>query len=831
MKELKQIPQSQVRRHGAPSADAHRVRARWSIGLFLSIPALLTLVGCGGAHPDAAAQPELRVSDKVRARLRPGDLSYANVPDESTLPIPPDGWYAVELKGDTIKVFRDEYGAPHIFAPSPEAAFRAQGYVIAQDRVLQMMKSRAAVRGRRALLEGRGRLGNDRDVLTHSYTDEELQGMIDALQPDLRRYFCAYMEGVNQYLADVLNLEPASPLDLVAGAVFYMTHYGGWGGDQLEFYKILEVARFLKGDEFTGAVLNDCLPRDVPCAPTTDHSHTRVEGLTVASPTPERFQSDPSVMVAILEQQEKLKAIDNRDGLITSWGSFCWVASGKRTVTGKPMLFTGPYVRFDTPARAALVHLVAPGLNVTGMCFHGTPGVQVGHNDHVAWGSTTGLLTVKDVFAEELNPKNKYQYRHNGEWKDMERRTEWIPVREADGSVTVEPHEVCRTVHGAVVAWYEVSNRAYTVCSPWPRLELQSFMSFVELNFAKNFDDVEKALRKIATAHNILAADTEGNIGYWLTGRIPKRHPGVDPRLPVPGTGEYDWRGVTVATDLVRSINPQEGWFASSNNKPSTATPDWFPEGTWAVKIFEMMAANDCMTMDDITAINRANAEHSFLATYMKPLLLEVLEARKAGRPDVAAAIRLLEEWPDKDVPDEPAALLFNEWVKELLVELLSPDFGGMVKRDSSMENLKLFFTLAYRVLLPDKAGIELQGDYLHGRDRHDVAFAAFETVFAELKEAHGEDMSQWPFDNGETEFGELGSLPRRNAGTYWLAAELGDTIRAKDLLVPGQSGLQASPHFGDQFELFRDWQYKEMRFLPEDFEPPPDWDLPVLSE
>ena len=63
------------------------------------------------------------------------------------------------------------------------------------------------------------------------------------------------------------------------------------------------------------------------------------------------------------------------------------------------------------------------------------------------WLLTSGVAQANSVFAEGLNPRNKYQYWFKGAWKDMERRTETIRVK---GAAPVA-HEVARTVHGPVI--------------------------------------------------------------------------------------------------------------------------------------------------------------------------------------------------------------------------------------------------------------------------------------------------------------------------------------------------------------------------------------------
>ena len=52
-----------------------------------------------------------------------------------------DGWSKLQAGDETVEVYRDSYGVPHIYAKSIRGAFWAQGYTEAQDRWKQDRKS------------------------------------------------------------------------------------------------------------------------------------------------------------------------------------------------------------------------------------------------------------------------------------------------------------------------------------------------------------------------------------------------------------------------------------------------------------------------------------------------------------------------------------------------------------------------------------------------------------------------------------------------------------------------------------------------------------------
>src|ERR1700722_6745047 len=81
-------------------------------------------------------------------------------------------------------------------------------------------------------------------------------------------------------------------------------------------------------------------------------------------------------------------------------GSNAWAISGAHSSTGKTILANHPHLEYSIPSPWYLVHLEAPGLNVTGATIIGIPGVVTGHNDRIAWGVTNLEFDVQDLYRE-----------------------------------------------------------------------------------------------------------------------------------------------------------------------------------------------------------------------------------------------------------------------------------------------------------------------------------------------------------------------------------------------------------------------------------------------
>jgi len=194
----------------------------------------------------------------------------------------------------------------------------------------------------------------------------------------------------------------------------------------------------------------------------------------------------------------------------------------------------------------------SPVQNVRGVSAAGIPLVGIGHNDHVAWGFTSGLSDTNDLYAEKLSGAESYSFK--GKNVKMDCRDEVFDFRTpptdlpdrvteilggkpqpAAGSKT---ERICRTVHGPVQARGDGTAFARRYAT-WGR-ELETIDGLTQLNDAQNVKQVNKAMLNVTWNENVISADDQGNIGYWHPGLHPLRPRNFDERLPYPGTGQAE---------------------------------------------------------------------------------------------------------------------------------------------------------------------------------------------------------------------------------------------------------------------------------------------------
>ena len=76
---------------------------------------------------------------------------------------------------------------------------------------------------------------------------------------------------------------------------------------------------------------------------------------------------------------------------------------GRFTESSQPLIANDPHLLLIAPSIFYQVHLrVLPsGLDVIGSTFAGSPGIALGHNRHISWGSTTNPIDVTDMYQEQ----------------------------------------------------------------------------------------------------------------------------------------------------------------------------------------------------------------------------------------------------------------------------------------------------------------------------------------------------------------------------------------------------------------------------------------------
>jgi penicillin G amidase len=491
------------------------------------------------------------------------------------------GGSAPERPRSGVTIRRDGFGVPAISARSDADAWWGAGYAIAQDRLGEMELFRRRGSGRLAEILGKSSLEDDVVARRDFYTPAELRRQFRRLPRRFRERTLAYVAGVNAWIAHVrrtpadlpaefsalkVALRRWSLLDTIRIGVLLARTIPSGDGNELDNLRAL---RALGPKRFA-----ELLPLSVPGEITTIPSNagrfpsqpgrTKAEGRAAYARSQRWLRRLPLPAQAArvpTGTERPAHAIDVALGRVH--GSFMWAI--RRPSDGHTFFFNGPQLGYQAPNTFVELDLRAPGMRLHTGTAPGVPVNSNGYNPHMAWGVTSGLSDDDDLFAVRLVGGERYRFR--GRVRRMSCRTETFGYTEG-GAMKSTRRRLCRTVQGPVQAragrW--AFARRYAI---WGR-EVETLEGLARLGAADNLREADRALRRVTWTENILAADDRGHIGYWHPGLFQLRDPRWDERLPLPGDGRAEWRGLLPRSRDPHVIDPPgRNWLVNWNNVPA----------------------------------------------------------------------------------------------------------------------------------------------------------------------------------------------------------------------------------------------------------------------
>ena len=101
-----------------------------------------------------------------------------------------------------VRIIRDTYGLPHIFAANEPDAMYGLGYATAEDRLEQIFTTMFTAEGRLSELTG-GKNNFQSDVLFRSFRfKQRADKLLNEMKPELRALAVHYCRGINDYIRE-----------------------------------------------------------------------------------------------------------------------------------------------------------------------------------------------------------------------------------------------------------------------------------------------------------------------------------------------------------------------------------------------------------------------------------------------------------------------------------------------------------------------------------------------------------------------------------------------------------------------------------------------------
>lgn len=392
-------------------------------------------------------------------------------------------------------------------------------------------------------------------------------------------------------------------------------------------------------------------------------------------------------------------------------GSNAVSLGSQSTSTGKGMLYGNPHFPWQGSERFFQSQLTIPGkINVSGGSLLGSPVIQIGHTQGVAWSHTVSTARRFNFFRETLVPGDPTKYMVDGQPVDMKETT--ITVDKGNGDS--ETRTLYSTKHGPISVSIQKTplfpwgtDYAYSLFDANAN-SLRVVNQFFAFNRAQSVADMKKALQDNQGVPwvNTIAADSKGNAMYADVSVVPNLTDARVAECNTPGLGETAWNlqkvavldGSTSSCDMQKAAgsvangtlpmsqmpvqirkdygsNMNDSYWLSNPNAPLEGYPSIIGNEKTArslrtrnglVQIEERLAGGG--KFSPATLREFIDNDRHYGAELLIPALVTYCKANPTiNSVDVSEACTVLENWDLTEGLDSPGAYLGRQVIGNLL--------------------------------------------------------------------------------------------------------------------------------------------------------------------
>jgi len=753
-----------------------------------------------------------------------------------------DGEVQVTGLSQEVDIHFDDYGVPHIYAQNETDAYRALGYIHAQERLFQLEMMRRVGSGTLAEFLGPDVLEIDQFFHTlgiPKHAKESTKAMLAQENTPWRSAAEAYIAGVNQFIEQdklpveylLLGSKPRSyTLDDMHSILGYMTFSFGmalktdplvteiarkWGGDHLASLSVQTLpSHFVIPVNYPDSLVAGSHPVD-----------SKLNALLEKLPTP------------LLE------------------GSNGWVISGSRTKSGKVLFANDTHIGFSSPSVWFEAHIEYPGYSFYGNHLAGIPFGLVGHSRHHSVGLTMFENDDQDFFEEKLNPSNPNEILVGDSIFPITTRTEVIQIKGQESVAQV----IKETIHGPIMNAVVKEIQALTpnpVSSWWVYLlePTRALEAVYQINHAQTMQDVADAAALIhAPGLNIMYGDSSGNIAWWAAAKLPIRGEGVHSKIFADGSAlAAQPRGWYPFTENPQSVNPASGFVASANNQPDSTKsgifyPGYYYPGERWNRISKTVTARKDWDQNSIRSLQLETRNEQSVKNAAF-LLKQIEEGNFEKYDDILGE---LAAWEGEHDLTSTAPTLYYKWLYHTL-RLAMEDELGKEGFESYLQTFMMIRSTAH--FLTHESNQWWNNKTTQGKEtREEIVEAALKVSLEELSLQFGENQESWkwekavivehphplgsqkPLDklfNVRTEAVEANeeavnklAFDLNGTGIYKVTSgpamrillDFENVEESVSVLPTGNSGNRFSKHYADQKELYVEGKYRPQLMNKED--------------
>ncbi len=764
----------------------------------------------------------------------------------------------IELKNlqDSVNVYFDKYGIPHIYAQSEPDAYRALGYLHAQERLFQMEMIRRVASGRLSEILGKDFIQTDKLFRTlgiNQFAEKTADTYFATDALPYQKAALAYLDGINQFIESgktpieftILNIpkEKFTPKDC-----YLVTAYMAFGFAQAFMTDPLLTKIYEKlGKDYYDALLvhSDSTVLKIPVMQSKGAKLDYHSASLKSSP---KYASELGELASLTAQITDLLPVP------LLHGSNSWIISGAKSKSGKPLLSNDAHIGYAQPAVWFEAHLEYPTMSFYGNFLAGFPFGIIGHNRIAGWGLTMFENDDIDFYREKINPEQTNQVWYKGSWVDLEIRNEVIKVKnEADVKFQVRSSKHGAIINDVVKEAGELNSAPVSVW--WTMLQnpTNALQAIYKLMHAQSLNEAQKAVSLIdAPGLNVMYANQNGDIAWWAAAKLPKRPTHVNSMLILDGaSGKDEAEGYHPFVENPQNINPHQGYLYSANNQPEMVNDvlysGYYLTDDRARRIVQLLESR--REKWDMKALEETiNDVTSASAAEQIKLFFNIIESDEPAQTQLFQhpSIELLKKWKGNYDKEEIAPTIYAKWLYFItegifLDELGERDFNTLQKTHLLLFTLPKIFNNPHAVWWDNIASKEMK------ESRKEILVQAFNNAIKTLESQLDTDVSNWQW--GRVHLLEhIHTLGRQkplnylfNVGTFSMngGAEVINNIKsllskekiqkvtagpskrilidfadienAQSVLPTGQSGYFLSKHYDDQASLYNEGKFRKM--------------------
>ncbi|MFK7734880.1 MAG: penicillin acylase family protein [Pirellulaceae bacterium] len=601
----------------------------------------------------------------------------------SSLPIRSGSVQLANLE-ESVRIERDELGIPTIFANSRQDAAQALGFLHAQERFFQMDLLRRRSAGTLSSLFGLAIAASDEMYRKHQF-QRLANEVFENLPAEHQRLLKRYAVGVNQGLEKLgsspfeywlLSCEPEEWNATDSLLVLYTMQtdlQDADGRKEMGLVRLHEAVEKLEAPELYDFLIRRDSTWDAPLDDSVSESQPAIPG-------PEVF----SLRNATARTKAEATGLSSNSSLPSPGigefllGSNSFAVSGELNSDGRSLLANDMHLGLQVPTiwYRAMLRIAASGneTQLAGATLPGVPTLIIGSNQHIAWGLTNGCLDVGDIVELNMLADSTTMYTTPDGPRELQVFKEIIGDREA-GEGKSKAFEYEWSVWGPVVASFDGRKFVHHWTGNDP---LAANFNLAELEKATTAAEALRVATSIGCTHcNFTVADSQGNIGWTIVGRLPQRSSGAAKRALDWSKSGSTWSGFLSAEDYPQVLNPPAGILWSANNRKqggeyARAFAGFFARDGRATQIRDSLrsGAKNGFTEEDLLKI-QLDDRAKYLENWHK-WLSDALEDLPQNDPRVSHDFcNLLSDWDGHAGQDSFAFAVVSEFRIRMLIRFL----------------------------------------------------------------------------------------------------------------------------------------------------------------